>query len=166
MGRREAGSEEGRRETNLIAKAYIRPFPSKPHPPLSLLLLPPPSTPPSQPGQLPHPLHTPPLSLLTYLAPVAHFPAGTGTEVASLGGVRPLHGCAVGIHPGAALHVAPVGPQPARGGTLAGTEHRAETHHGTCRRSSVWLRSQHYQSCARPRAKGCIWAGRAQAAGI
>lgn len=52
------------------------------------------------------------------LAPVSHSPAGAGTEVASLGGVRPLHGRTVGIHLGAALHAAPVGPQPARGGTL------------------------------------------------
>lgn len=52
------------------------------------------------------------------LAPVSHFPAGAGTEVASLGGVGPLKGRTVGIHPGAALHAAPVGPQAARGGAL------------------------------------------------
>lgn len=52
------------------------------------------------------------------LAPVSHFPAGTGTEVALLGRVRSLDGCAVGVYVGAAFHAPPVGPQPARGGAL------------------------------------------------
>lgn len=53
------------------------------------------------------------------LAPVSHFPASTGTEVASLCRVRSLDGRAVGIHLGAALHPSPVGPQTTCGGALA-----------------------------------------------
>lgn len=58
------------------------------------------------------------LSLISYLAPVSHFPSGTWAEVASLHGVRPLNGSTVGIHLGAALHMAPVGPEPTGGGAL------------------------------------------------
>lgn len=68
----------------------------------------------------PHPHPRTLLRLSNYLAPVSHFPAGTGTEVALLGRVRPLDGCAVGIYVGAAFHAPPVGPQPARGGALPG----------------------------------------------
>lgn len=52
------------------------------------------------------------------LAPVSHSPASTGAEVALLGRVWPLNGCTVSIHPGAALHTPPVGPQPTCGGAL------------------------------------------------
>lgn len=66
------------------------------------------------------------LTLVSYLAPVAHVPAGTGTEVASLGGLGPLKGSTVGVHPGAALHAAPVGPQAAGGGALQQAGRRRE----------------------------------------
>ena len=56
--------------------------------------------------------------LINYLAPVSHFPASAGAEVAPLGRVWPLQGGAVGIHVGAALHTPPVGTQPASGGAL------------------------------------------------
>ena len=62
--------------------------------------------------------------LIHYLAPVSHFPASAGTEVAPLGRVWPPQGGAVGIHVGAALHAPPVGPQPARGGALPGRRER------------------------------------------
>lgn len=64
--------------------------------------------------------------LIDYLAPVSHFPASTGAEVASLSRVRPLEGHAIGIHLRAALHTSPVGAQPTRGGTLQGGGEKTE----------------------------------------
>lgn len=52
------------------------------------------------------------------LAPISHSPASAWTEVASLGRVGLRKGCTVVIHPGAAFHASPVGPQATGGGAL------------------------------------------------
>lgn len=90
------------------------------------------------------------------LAPVSHFPASAGTEVAPLGRVWPLQGGAVGIHVGAALHAPPVGPQPARGGALTPVSDnpvgRAASHREMLVIRGIQQKSLSHQTC-------CIFLG-------
>lgn len=67
------------------------------------------------------------------LAPVSHFPAGTGTEVASLSRVRPLNGRTVRVQVGTAFHVSPVGPQPTGGGALTPVSNNPVCRAAACR---------------------------------